>query len=75
MKPYPNHSGKAGVRAYHSAFNYIDVEFADGSIYRYNYNVTGKSEVEGMKQLAEAGEGLTTFINQYVRDRYAMKLK
>lgn len=30
--------------------------------------------VETMKQLAEAGEGLATFINQHVRDAYAGKL-
>jgi hypothetical protein len=75
MQHYSNLSGSSGVIAYHTGSNYIDIQFQDGSIYRYTYNSAGLDEVEEMKQLAALGKGLTTFINQHVRENYATKLK
>ena len=75
MQPYSNLHGRSGVRAYKAGSNYIDVKFEDGSVYRYTYSIPGKEEVEEMKRLAVAGKGLTSFINRYVRDHYAARLK
>jgi hypothetical protein len=33
----------------------------------------GAYDVENMKELAEAGQGLGTYINQHVRKNYAQK--
>jgi len=74
MHPYKNSKDNSGVIAYEIGDDYIIAQFQDGRIYLYNYKSAGKASIEKMKALARAGEGLTTFINQVVRDRYAKKL-
>jgi hypothetical protein len=73
MKRYAGLSGDAGVYAFSSGKDYILVQFADRSLYRYDYKTPGKVHVENMKKLAEKGRGLTTYINKYVRENYAGK--
>ena len=75
MQRYRNLSGHSGVRAYSLLADAIDVEFAGGAVYRYDYANTGRVEVEVMKQLAQAGEGLSTFISQQVGNHYAEKIR
>lgn len=75
MQPYKNITDNAGVTAYEIGDDFIIVEFQDGSIYLYNYKSTSKADIEQMKILAVTGHGLTTFINQHVREHYAKKLK
>jgi hypothetical protein len=70
-----NNSGTSGVEFYEIEGNDLIVQFVDGKIYRYTYTSAGEENVEKMKQLAIAGAGLTTFINQYVRDKYEAKLE
>jgi hypothetical protein len=74
MKPYKKQSGPSGVSAYSIGTDNIKIRFVDGSIYLYNFKSTGKRNVERMKQLAEAGKGLATFINKYVRKKFAAQL-
>lgn len=75
MQRYSNLSGRSGVSAYKTGGDYIDIQFVDGSVYRYTYSSAGINEVEKMKTLAASGKGLTSFINKYVRENYAMKLR
>jgi hypothetical protein len=75
MQTYKNLSGTSGVIGYELGPDYIDVEFKEGSIYRYDYRVSGRKIVEAMKTLAASGEGLATFINQNVRENFAAKLR
>lgn len=75
MQRYKNLHRNSGVVAFQSGPDYIDIEFRDGKRYRYTHNVPGQHEVETMKQLAESGEDLATFINQNVRDRFAIRLR
>ncbi len=75
MKPYKNAAENSGVSAYEIGDDYIIVEFQDGSTYLYDYKNTGKANIEQMKILALTSEGLTTYINQHVREHYAEKLK
>jgi hypothetical protein len=53
----------------------IDLEFRDGKRYRYTHGVPGADVVEAMKELAETGKHLATFVNQHVRDRFAARLR
>jgi hypothetical protein len=75
MQTYKDLSGTSGVIAYELGPDYIDVEFKDGSIYRYDYTAPGQQMVETMKTLAASGEGLATFINQNVGENFAVKLR
>ena len=69
LKPYPSR-GDSGVTRYAIGPDYIVVEFKSHEAYRYDYSIPGRSHVEAMKRLAEAGKGLTTFINRKVGASY-----
>jgi len=71
MKRYKK-TGNTGVSAYEAGPDYIKVKFHDNKrTYTYNYRSAGLAHVEKMKQLAEQGSGLSTYINKYVKDLYA----
>lgn len=72
---YKNLSGQSNVREYEIGPDYITVHFASGSneYYKYDYATTGRDTVEKMKQLAEQGFGLNSYISKFVRGNYATK--
>jgi len=73
--PYKSRNPNAGVLNYEITGSAIILEFKDAK-YRYVYDATtlGPEHVAVMIQLARAGEGLSTYVNQHVRERYAKKL-
>ncbi len=73
MKIYKDIDGDSGVIGYEYGNDYIRVEFSTGAIYLYTYQSAGTSNIERMKSLADAGDGLNAFINTYVRKLYAEK--
>ncbi len=73
MEPYRNITGNSGVTAYEIGPDYITIEFSDGAVYRYTYASAGAENVERMKGLAEAGQGLNTFISTTVSKLYERK--
>ncbi len=75
MQPYRHQGGKkAGVSHFCIKADSIVLRFEDGSTYLYDYDRPGREQVEAMKKLARAGQGLTTYLNRNVRERYARKL-
>ena len=70
MEIYKDIDGDSGVAAYENGENFIRVKFKDGSIYLYTYASTGQGDIEHMKSLAIAGDGLNSYINKYVRKAY-----
>jgi len=74
MRPYRNLSGNSGVSAYETGADFIKLRFAGGDTYLYDYRRPGRRDVERMKRLAAAGTGLSTYVAQRVRERYAAKL-
>lgn len=75
MEPYRNVEGNSDVTAYQVGPDYITLQFSDGSTYRYTYISAGQENVERMKSLAQAGQGLDTFINAAIRKLYERKEK
>jgi hypothetical protein len=73
MRQYGGHIRKHGVFAFEIQPDAIEVEFTSGWVYRFSYEKTGAPRVERMKKLAEAGTGLSTFINRHVRNRYEFR--
>ncbi|MDQ0141620.1 hypothetical protein [Cupriavidus necator] len=71
MEPYRNLSGQSGVVAYELGQDHIRVQFDNGRVYTYDYQSTGRSQVEQMKRLATAGRGLCSFISQVVGKHFA----
>lgn len=62
MKTYANRNGRSSVRSYEYGDTYILVQFKSGAHYRYSYASAGKNNIENMKQLADLGSGLGSYI-------------
>ncbi len=74
MELYGNRSGDSGVQAFELGSDFIEIQFKGKSRrYRYTSREIGVDDLERMKNLAIAGKGLATFINQnpHIRDGYA----
>ncbi|WP_137174788.1 hypothetical protein [Massilia sp. HP4] len=74
MQRYANRSGHSGVLAYELGADSITVKFTGGDRYLYTQDSAGAVHIARMRELAESGRGLSTYISQHVRDRYARKL-
>ncbi|MCD6062124.1 MAG: hypothetical protein K0R82_35 [Flavipsychrobacter sp.] len=73
---YEDKTGNGGVAAFELLLQGIILEFKDdGRQYLYSYKKPGKTHVDQMKLLAQAGAGLTTYVNQHVRENYERRLK
>ena len=70
---YANRGGNAGVVAYRAGDGFLELEFREGWRYRYDEATTGAADVAAMTLLAARGQGLTTFVSQHVRLRYARR--
>ena len=72
MKKY--HAPNSGISGYEAGHDYIVIRFKTGELYRYDSSKPGRSHVKEMKSRARRTSGLTTYINQHVRENYAEKL-
>ncbi|GAA4461533.1 hypothetical protein GCM10023093_06340 [Nemorincola caseinilytica] len=61
-----------GVRGYEYDEEGITVQFISGDVYHYTYASAGATHIEAMKQLADAQQGLSTYISQH-KPRYSSK--
>lgn len=75
MNSYSNRGGDSGITGYEISPGQIIVQFSDGSIYLYNSQKPGASDVAEMQRLAVAGEGLNSYISRVVRKNFAEKLR
>ena len=73
MKLYKNLGKKSGILAYEIGDDFIRIQFQDKEVYLYNIESTGSEHIFKMKELAEKGLGLNTYINQHVRANFAKK--
>lgn len=73
MQRYKNLGGNSNVSAYEYGPDFIRVQFKDGSVYLYTNSSAGSKNIETMKKLADAGQGLNSFINTMVRKSYKAK--
>ncbi len=74
MERYTNRGGDSNVFAYEIEQSSIKVQFRDGAVYLYTSQSAGAANLEQMKRLANAGQGLNSFIGRVVRKGYASKL-
>jgi hypothetical protein len=74
MKRYRAGQVDSGVAAYEWGPGWIAIRFHHGGTYLYDATHPGAGQVLDMQRLADAGEGLNTYINQSVRDDYARRL-
>ena len=75
MQNYNADGHDAGVVAFETSEDSISIKFRDGSVYLYTNQSAGPAAIAEMKALAKKGDGLTTYINQHVREHYQTKLR
>ena len=62
MVRYENLSGKSSIDSYEEGEDFIRIEFNNGSIYLYTELSCGKEAISEMKELANKGSGLVSYI-------------
>jgi hypothetical protein len=75
MVRYKNLGGDSNVAAYEIGETSITIQFRDTTVYLYTEESTGKPDIDRMKELAIAGQGLNNFIGKRVKTRYAKKIR
>lgn len=73
MERNGSNQGRATVVAYTMATGSIVIEFSDGWKYIYNHARPGALIVAEMQRLARSGQGLDSYIDRVVRDRFARR--
>jgi hypothetical protein len=74
MRNYKDIDKDSGVAAYEYGDNWIRVQFKTGNIYEYTYSSAGQENIENMKRLADAGDGLNAYIKKYVDKMYSRRI-
>lgn len=74
---YQNKSKKSSIDTYKIGKDgdSIAITFNSGSTYVYDYNKPGKEQVDKMKELAAAGEGLGSYVKKNVNKNFASFFK
>ncbi|MBX3596349.1 MAG: hypothetical protein KF874_02150 [Rhizobiaceae bacterium] len=71
MRPYKDINGDSGVSYFDYGESWIEVKFTrTDRVYRYSHEIAGKEHVDEMKKLADAGDGLNSYINRNVKHLY-----
>jgi hypothetical protein len=73
MESYKNLGGNSGVLQYEIGSDSIKVRFQNHQTYTYTYSSAGRGNVEHMKNLAQHGVGLNSFIDTNVQKMYSHK--
>lgn len=73
MRAYGDLGGDSGIAGYEPGPDYIRIEFTNGTVYLYTDASTGAEHVAEMKRLAAVGRGLNTYLNRWVRGRFARR--
>lgn len=75
MPVYANRGGDSGVVFYETTADSIIVEFRGGWKYVYGPIRPGAATVARMKELAQAGHGLNSYISSVVRENFSSKYR
>lgn len=75
MPAYENKGGNSGVVYYEITADSITVEFRDGWKYVYDADKPGAATVAKMKELAQAGQGLNSYISSVVKKNFSRRYR
>ena len=72
---YDSPDSNTGVLTYELLSDAIILEFKHSPFrYLYNADAPGLTHVRAMVRLAQQGKGLSTYVNQHVREHFAARL-
>lgn len=75
FKKYADINDSSRINAYKIGPTYIKVQFVSGNIYMYTFKSAGEDHVKNMWEIAEAGNGLNGYINQFCKETYDSKIE
>lgn len=75
MTAYANRGGDSGIVSYEITADSITVEFKDGWKYVYDSTAPGAATVVRMKELAQSGHGLNSYISSVVKTNFSRKYR
>jgi hypothetical protein len=75
MKTYKDIDKDSGITAYDYGDVWIKIQFKSGQIYEYYASKIGQAHISAMKTMADAGEGLNSYIrkNPTVRNGWSSR--
>ena len=75
IKTYRDKNGDSGISAYTYGDDWIQVQFKGGESYEYQASKIGQAHIAAMKALADAGDGLNSYImrNPIVKHGWSSK--
>lgn len=75
MKAYRDINGDSGISAYDYSDGWIKIQFKDSKTYEYQASKIGQAHITAMKALADAGDGLHSYImrNPVVKNGWSSK--
>lgn len=75
MKAYRDINGDSGISAYNYGHDWIKVQFKGGNTYEYQASKIGQAHITAMKALADASDGLNSYImrNPAVKNGWSSK--
>jgi len=69
MTVYKNLSGDPTISSYEISQNQMIIEYTNGSAFLYNQTFSGTLNLFIMKDLAQTGKGLETYIQRFVDEK------
>ena len=73
MENYKDVNRDSGIAAYEFGADFIRVKFKDNAVYLYTNLSAGNENIAKMEVLAQSGDGLNSYINKFVKKKYARK--
>ena len=74
MQIYQNLSGNSSIESYEIGQQQLVVQYKNGSAYLYRQAFPETLNLSIMKDLAQTGKGLSTFIQRFVGNKYWSQL-
>lgn len=74
MEKYIDIGHDSGILEFEIIDDGIIIRFRHGGVYEYTVNSAGLRHIQTMQDLARKGDGLNSYINENVKDKYSRKL-
>ena len=70
---YADIGSDSGIDSYAYGEDFVQIKFKTGEVFEYTTKSAGSANIKKLIKLAEAGDGLNTFLSRNVRKKYSRK--
>lgn len=75
MQPYTDRGGDTTVIGFEDGDDFIRIQYLDGAILEFRVGEVSAAHVMNLRQLAQLGEGLQSYLSRHVPTRLARRIK